>query len=49
MKYTYKGYEIEKITRNTYRIRPQGAAEWLDMWGRYPETLKAAKVLIDNM
>lgn len=45
----YKGYEIEKVTHNTYRIRPIGAAEWIDMWGNYPKTLKAAKAAIDNM
>lgn len=46
--YIYKGYEIEKITRNTYRIRKAGEA-WIDMWGHYPKTLKAAKAIIDNM
>lgn len=49
MMYSYKGYEIEKITYNTYRIRPKGTAEWIDMWGHYPKTLKAAKTIIDNM
>ena len=49
MKYIYKGYEIEKVTRNTYRIRRQGDASWIDMWGHYPKTLKAAKALIDQM
>lgn len=48
MMYGYKGYEIEKITRNTYRIRPTGG-EWIDMFGHYPKTLKAAKAIIDNM
>ena len=46
--YTYKGYEIEKLTYNTYRIRPAGGA-WIDMWGRYPKTLKAAKAIIDTL
>lgn len=48
MIYSYKGYEIEKINRNTYRIRLDGA-EWIDMCGHYPKTLKAAKAIIDNM
>ena len=47
MMYQYKGYEIEKLTRNTYRIRRLGAAAWIDMWGHYPRTLKAAKAMID--
>ena len=45
--YTYKGYQIEKVTYNTYRIRPIGGA-WVDMWGHYPKTLKAAKAEIDS-
>ena len=45
---TYKGYEIEKITYNTYRIRKIGE-DWIDMWGHYPKTLKAAKEIIDAM
>lgn len=46
--YHYKGYEIERITRNTYRIRPEGG-EWLDLFGRYPMTLKAARAVIDSL
>lgn len=49
MTYSYKGYEIEKLTYNTYRIRVKGASEWFDMFGHYPRTLKAAKAIIDNM
>lgn len=44
---TYKGYEIDRLTRNTYRIRPIGG-EWVDMPGKYPKTLKEAKAIIDN-
>lgn len=46
--YNYNGYQIEKLTRNTYRIRPNGGS-WIDMWGHYPKTLKEAKTLIDNL
>lgn len=44
----YRGYEIERVTRNTYRIRPEGG-EWLDLFGRYPKTQKAAKAVIDSL
>lgn len=44
----YKGFEIEKITRNTLRIRKAGGA-WIDMFGHYPKTLKEAKAIIDTM
>lgn len=48
MIYYYKRHEIEKITHNTYRIRPLNG-KWIDMWGHYPKTLKAAKAIIDAM
>ena len=40
---------IGRITRNTYCITPPGSADWIDMWGHYPKTLKASKAIIDNM
>lgn len=40
----YKGYEIERVTRNTYVIRKGG--EVVAMPGCYPKTYKAAKVII---
>lgn len=43
----YKGYEIERVTRNTYVIRKGG--EEVAMPGCYPKTYKAAKVIIDNL
>ena len=44
---SYKGYELEKITYNTIRIRKIGGS-WIDMWGHYPKTFKATKEMIDN-
>ena len=44
---TYKCYEMEKITRNTIRIRKIGG-EWIDMWGHYPKSFKEAKSVIDG-
>ena len=44
----YKGYEIDKVTRNTFRIRHLGG-EWIDMWGHYPQTIKQAKEIIDSI
>ncbi len=44
----YKGYEMEKITYNTIRIRKIGGS-WIDLWGRYPKTWKAAKEYIDSI
>ena len=43
----YKGYEIERVTRNTYVIRKGG--EVVAMPGCYPKTYKAAKVIIDDL
>ena len=48
MMYSYKNYVIEKVTRNTYRIKPVGG-KWIDMFGHYPRTLKEAKACIDYM
>ena len=45
---TYAGYEMEKITYNTIRIRKIGGT-WIDMFGHYPKTYKKAKSLIDNI
>ena len=44
---TYNGYEMEKITQNTIRIRRIGG-EWIDMWGHYPKSFKEAKLVIDE-
>ena len=44
----YNGYEMEKITHNTIRIRKING-EWLDMFGHYPKTYKEAKSIIDAM
>ena len=44
----YKGYEMEKITYNTIRIRKIDG-EWIDMWGKYPKTFKEAKAIIDEL
>lgn len=44
----YQGYEMEKVTRNTIRIRPIGG-QWIDMWGNYPTSFKQAKAVIDQM
>ena len=44
----YRGYEMEKITRNTIRIRKIGG-EWIGMWGQYPKTYKEACARIDEM
>lgn len=43
----YKGYEIERVTRNTYVIRKGGEA--IAMPGCYPKTYKAAKAIIDDL
>lgn len=43
----YKGYEIERVTRNTYVIRKGG--EMVAMPGCYPKTYKAAKAIIDDL
>lgn len=43
----YKGYEIERVTRNIYVIRKGG--EVVAMPGSYPKTHKAAKVIIDDL
>ena len=48
MKKIYKGYEMEKITYNTIRIRPING-NWLNLWGHYPKTYKEAKALIDTL
>lgn len=53
---TYKGYEIEKLTHNTYRIRKVGGS-WISLmiiknssvFDHYPRTLKEAKAIIDAM
>ena len=44
----YNGYEMEKITRNTIRIRKIGG-KWIDMFGHYPKTYKEAKAIIDTV
>jgi len=44
----YKGFEMEKITYNTIRIRPIGGS-WIDLWGHYPKTWKEAKAYIDSI
>lgn len=43
----YKGYEIERVTRNTYVIRK--GDEVVAMPGCYPKTYKAAKAIIDDL
>lgn len=46
----YKGYEIEKITRNTFLVYKDG--EMIDLWsmnGHYPKTYKEAKSMIDAL
>ena len=45
---TYRGYEMEKITRNTIRIRKSGGTG-IDMWGHYPRCDKEAIAVIDEM
>ena len=47
--YIYKGYEIEKINHNTFRIRPEDDDCWIDMRGHYPKTLKEAKAVVDEL
>lgn len=46
----YKGYGIEKITRNTFLVYKDG--EMIDLWsmnGHYPKTYKEAKSMIDAL
>lgn len=45
---TYRGYEMEKITHNTIRIRPIDG-KWIDMWGCYPKSFHEAMRRIDEM
>ena len=41
----YKGFEIYKITHNTYIIKKDGEKISMD---KYPRTLKEAKAIVDT-
>lgn len=50
MMHDYKGYEIEKVTYNTYLVCLNGEMiDFRSMNGHYPKTLKETKSMIDNL
>ena len=48
MTYYYKGFTIEKVTRNDYLVTKAGEV-YKTSENRIPRTLKEAKALIDSL